>query len=143
MLTFSTMSMLILSMSLQKANWEESEFLAARTSLPLQNGVSDRVRGGSVPRWIPLACGLLKVNCDAGFHPMSSKGAIAALIRNNRGHLVDGLAREVVLSSASQGEALAIRLACLMVSSLELSSVEVEGDNKKVIHLCVSEDAPP
>ncbi|KAI8019759.1 hypothetical protein LOK49_LG04G02515 [Camellia lanceoleosa] len=79
-----------------KANWEESEFLDARASLPLQNGVSDRVRGGSIPRWIPPACGLLKVNCDAAFHPMSSKEATAVLIRDDRGRLVDDLARESV-----------------------------------------------
>ncbi|KAI7987372.1 hypothetical protein LOK49_LG13G00962 [Camellia lanceoleosa] len=110
-----------------KANWEESEFLAARASSTVQTGVSDWVRSNSVPRWIPPARGLLKVNCDTAFHPMSSKGAIAVLLRDDRGRLVDGLALEVVLSSASQGEALAIRLACLMVRSLGLSSVEVEG----------------
>ncbi|KAL7253272.1 hypothetical protein ACSBR1_007747 [Camellia fascicularis] len=84
-----------------KANWEEFEFLAARTSFPVQTGVTNQVRSSSVSRWIPPARGLLKVNCDATFHPMSSKGAIAVLLRDDRGRLVDGLAREVALSSAS------------------------------------------
>ncbi|KAI7982962.1 hypothetical protein LOK49_LG15G01490 [Camellia lanceoleosa] len=126
-----------------RANWEESAFLAAQSSPPEHSGVANRVRSSSVSRWNPPARGLLKINCDAAYHPMSSKGAIAVLLRDDRGRLVDGLAREVALSSASQGEALALRLACIMVSSLGLSSVEVEGDNSRVIHLCVSEDAPP
>ncbi|KAI7979629.1 hypothetical protein LOK49_Contig290G00004 [Camellia lanceoleosa] len=74
------------------------------------------------------------VNCDMAFRPMSSKEAITILIRDGRSSLVDGMAREVALSSATQGEALAIWLACHMVSSLGLSSVEVEGDNNRVIH---------
>ncbi|KAL7260454.1 hypothetical protein ACSBR1_006171 [Camellia fascicularis] len=73
----------------------------------------------------------------------SRQGAIAILLQNSSGNLIDGVAKSVVISSVLQGEALAIRMACHMAKALNLSNIEIEGDNKQVILLCVSETVPP
>ncbi|CAL5423556.1 unnamed protein product [Camellia sinensis] len=75
--------------------------------------------------------------------PDSTSASIAVLFRNWKGELIDGAVQRLEVNSAMQGEAFAIRKACLMALILNLSQVEIEGDNKTVISLCVSEDAPP
>ncbi|KAI8009807.1 hypothetical protein LOK49_LG06G01744 [Camellia lanceoleosa] len=64
-------------------------------------------------------------------------------MHNAQGKLIDGLACEVNITSAFKGEALAILTACAMCDTLNLSKVEIEGDNKRAIKLSVSEDVPP
>ncbi|KAL7186034.1 hypothetical protein ACSBR2_027898 [Camellia fascicularis] len=59
------------------------------------------------------------------------------------GRLIDGLTSSCHVSSSLQGEALACQYACLLANTRNLSQVEIEGDNKSVIQLCVSEDVPP
>ncbi|KAL7193372.1 hypothetical protein ACSBR2_025061 [Camellia fascicularis] len=84
-----------------------------------------------------------KMNCDVAIDKGHGMGAIAALLRNRQGQLIEGLAQKVKLASVAQGEALAVRLACAMVHTVNLGLVEIEGECKSVIQLCVSEDAPP
>ncbi|KAL7250577.1 hypothetical protein ACSBR1_012577 [Camellia fascicularis] len=64
-------------------------------------------------------------------------------MHNTQGKLIDGLACEVTITSAFQGEALAILMACVMCDTLNPSKVEIEGDNKRAIKLSVSEDVRP
>ncbi|KAI8005849.1 hypothetical protein LOK49_LG07G00567 [Camellia lanceoleosa] len=56
---------------------------------------------------------------------------------------MDGVVRMEKVGSVMQGEAMAIRWACLLTRDLNLSQVEIISDNQEVIRLCVSEDAPP
>ncbi|KAL7232342.1 hypothetical protein ACSBR2_010375 [Camellia fascicularis] len=70
--------------------------------------------------------------------PRSSRRAIAVVMRDAHGSLVDDTVCMVAVSLATQGEALAVRLACLVDSSLNQTMVEIEGDNKQVIQLCLS-----
>lgn len=93
--------------------------------------------------WIPPAQGSVKVNCDVAVNAVSKVGRVAVLKHNDKGKLIDGLVQEVAITSVFWGEALAIRLACVMCATLNLSQMEIEGDNNRVIPLCVSEDAPP
>ncbi|KAI7984678.1 hypothetical protein LOK49_LG15G00353 [Camellia lanceoleosa] len=135
--------------------WEGPEASTPKVGLQFSLGVISRIMGKEKTVKSGRKVGRLKkarlfdvtvdsVEIDkAVFLDGFISGAIAIVIRDDQGCLMDSMARETALSSAAQGKALAIRLACLMVSSLGLSSVEVEGDNQRVIHLCVSKDAPP
>ncbi|KAL7183556.1 hypothetical protein ACSBR2_025868 [Camellia fascicularis] len=75
--------------------------------------------------------------------PGISNVVIAVLFRDCKGHLIEGDFQKVAVHSVMQGEALAVRKACLMAQALNLSKVEIASDNKTVILLCVSENAPP
>ncbi|KAF7133353.1 hypothetical protein RHSIM_Rhsim09G0146400 [Rhododendron simsii] len=56
--------------------------------------------------WSPPQEGWIKANCDVALKKGSSKAAIAVVLRNHRGAVVDGRSALVLASSASQGEAL-------------------------------------
>ncbi|CAL5430174.1 unnamed protein product [Camellia sinensis] len=84
-----------------------------------------------------------KGNCDVAMTPGSSKATITVLLRDWNGVLVDGAIRKLEVASPLQGEACAIRLARHMAKELKLSQVEIAGDNKTAILLCVSKNAPP
>lgn len=115
-------------------------------------GVSHRVVGlfgqptqiaAATTRWDPPRLGVYKVNCDVAVLQGSSRAAVAAVLRDEHGCLVDGLTKKLCISSPFQGEAQACRLACLLAHQLNLLDVMVEGDNKAVIHLYVTETVPP
>ncbi|KAI8029062.1 hypothetical protein LOK49_LG01G03753 [Camellia lanceoleosa] len=72
--------------------------------------------------------------------PRSSRRAIAVGMRDPHGSLVDDTVCMVAVSLATQGEALAVRLACLMDSSLNQTMVEIEGDNKQLQSESIVED---
>ncbi|KAL7221129.1 hypothetical protein ACSBR1_023142 [Camellia fascicularis] len=72
-----------------------------------------------------------------------NRAALAVILRDDQGKLVDGVVSTVYSSSVKQEEAHVIRLACLFLQSLGLSNIQVESDNKEVIVLCVSELVPP
>ncbi|XP_028111659.1 uncharacterized protein LOC114309966 [Camellia sinensis] len=93
--------------------------------------------------WSPAAHGCFKINCDAAFCQRTSKAAVAAIIRDSNGHFINGNARTLGASSAILTEALAVRMACLMIQAHKLSNVEIESDSQLVIQLCVSETVPP
>ncbi|GMP26691.1 hypothetical protein CsSME_00003031 [Camellia sinensis var. sinensis] len=94
-------------------------------------------------RWSPLGLGQFKLNCDASFTKDGSKASLAVILRNREGQLVDGRTFIVHVSSTLQGEARAVRMACAFSQTLNLRQVSVEGDNKTVIELSVSELVPP
>ncbi|KAI8546656.1 hypothetical protein RHMOL_Rhmol07G0136800 [Rhododendron molle] len=71
------------------------------------------------------------------------KGWGGIILRNDRGHLVDGRRFRISSSSAFLAEASVLREACLFAKALNLSSVCVENDNAQLISLCVSELVPP
>ncbi|KAI8004783.1 hypothetical protein LOK49_LG08G02438 [Camellia lanceoleosa] len=83
-----------------------------------------------------------KIFCDVTTNLDLEKGAITIIIQDKFGCLIDGLTKQVHINSTMQGEALAIRLACALVKYLNLSLVEIFGDNLAVILLCVSEKIP-
>ncbi|KAI8005987.1 hypothetical protein LOK49_LG07G01062 [Camellia lanceoleosa] len=93
--------------------------------------------------WSPPLPGRFKANCDVAIKPGSSSAYMAVLIQDSEGYLMDGVVRIEEVGSVMQGEASAIRWACLVIRDLNLSQVEIVSDNKEVIRLCVSEDAPP
>ncbi|KAI8011710.1 hypothetical protein LOK49_LG06G02544 [Camellia lanceoleosa] len=112
-----------------KAPRDEAEYIAAQMSLSSSIGADSGNRVEEMPRWRPPAPGFLKVNCDVAVNLRSSSGATAIVLRDAHGSLVNGMVRAVAVSSAT--------LVCLMVISLNLTMVEVEGDNKQVIQLYV------
>lgn len=98
----------------------------------------------TVSGWRPPPLGKLKINCDASFCNHHSCASIAAVMRDSHdGHLVDGIARAIDASSIVSAEAQAVRMACVMAHSYNLSYVEIESDSQMVINLCVSETVPP
>ncbi|GMQ04487.1 hypothetical protein CsSME_00049890 [Camellia sinensis var. sinensis] len=93
--------------------------------------------------WTAPSLGCFKANCDVAMGKGSTTAFIVVLFRNWKGELVDGAVQRIAVQSVLQGEAFAVRKACLMARALNLSQVEIEEDNKSVISLCVSEDVPP
>ncbi|KAI8024045.1 hypothetical protein LOK49_LG03G01676 [Camellia lanceoleosa] len=123
---------------------EKSFCESARHSIqsPLPSSLSSPAQ--DAPRtWSPSLPGRFKVNCDVAIKPGSLSAYMAVLIRDSEGYLMDGVVRMEEVGSVMQGEASAIRWACLVIRDLNLSQVEIVSDNKEVIRLCVSEDAPP
>ncbi|GMQ05608.1 hypothetical protein CsSME_00050572 [Camellia sinensis var. sinensis] len=86
--------------------------------------------------WIPPRQGRFKANCDVAIRPGSSRVSTAVLLRDCKGSVVEGAVRMEGVRSVMQGEAMAVRWACLMARSLNPSQVEIAGDNKAVICLC-------
>ncbi|KAI8023873.1 hypothetical protein LOK49_LG03G02684 [Camellia lanceoleosa] len=127
---------------IDKAVREALEFEA--TQFLLVSSSTTRRQTGDVNRaWAPPTQGSLKVNCDVMVNSVSKGGVVAVLMRNAQGKLIDRLVREVAITSVFQGEALVLRLACVMCDALNLNWVEIEGDNQRAIKLCVFEDVPP
>ncbi|KAL7255062.1 hypothetical protein ACSBR1_009261 [Camellia fascicularis] len=93
--------------------------------------------------WVPPLQGKWKFNCDAAVNLKQGTGAVAILLRDQMGLLVDGMVCKIRVRSVAQGELLAVWHACLMAVALNLARVEMESDHKFVIHLCVSEGVPP
>ncbi|KAH7853442.1 hypothetical protein Vadar_002449 [Vaccinium darrowii] len=87
--------------------------------------------------------GKFKVNCDVALPPNGKEGKVAVILRDWKGKILDGFAKQITAASSLKGELLAIRAACEMVFSLGLKEVEVESDNKQAILLSVSESVPP
>ncbi|XP_028089916.1 uncharacterized protein LOC114290224 [Camellia sinensis] len=96
-----------------------------------------------VAGWQAPSTGSFKINCDVAIKMGSHSASTAVLLRDDRGNLIDGDTQRWRVSSSLQGKALACRSACQLEVACNLNSVEIEGDNKDVISLCVSEDAPP
>ncbi|GMP97664.1 hypothetical protein CsSME_00045829 [Camellia sinensis var. sinensis] len=65
-----------------------------------------------VANWLPLSMGNLKINCDVAVKRGSNLAAVAAVLRDSKGQLIDGITKKCCISSSFQGEALACRLAC-------------------------------
>lgn len=124
-----------------KANFARMEFSNAFVlpSVQMDNQPSSDVQS----TWAAPDSLKYKVNCDAAFSKDGGDGSIAVVMRNWDGKLVDGWAKSVKISSPLQGELLAIREACLMISALGMKEVSVESDNKQAILLSASELVPP
>lgn len=93
--------------------------------------------------WQAPNTGSFKINCDVAIKKGSHLASTVVLLRDARGKLIDGHTRSWRVTSSLQGELLACRSACQLAVACNLNSVEIEGDNKDVIRLCVFEDAPP
>ncbi|KAL7161387.1 hypothetical protein ACSBR2_041945 [Camellia fascicularis] len=124
------------------AKREEAEFLAAcaEASTSTETLVATQCPR---PHWVPPSSGLWKLNCDSATDLSRGRGAVAVLLRDDKGKLVDGIVASIRMTSALQGEATAVRLACSMARALHCATVEVESDCKTLIQLCVSERVPP
>ncbi|KAL7176319.1 hypothetical protein ACSBR2_029794 [Camellia fascicularis] len=125
-----------------KAKREEAAFLAA-CEVDSASGETTDGAQGSGPQWVPPPRGIWKINCDAVTDLSRGRGAVAVLLRDEKGNLLDGIATKIRLTTVVQGEAIAVRLACAMARALQCAVVEIESDNKSVIHLCVSKGVPP
>lgn len=86
---------------------------------------------------------MVKVNCDVAVKPGTSKAAIAALLRDDKGNILDGQACLVQATSILQGEALAVRLAGSLLSANPIKEATIESDNQTIIKLCSTENVPP
>lgn len=94
-------------------------------------------------QWLSASPGHYKINFDVATKKRTTKATVAAILRDSGGQILDSLVKQWSISSSFQGEALACRCACQLAQAYNLSEVDIEGDNKKVIHLCVSEKVPP
>ncbi|KAL7168149.1 hypothetical protein ACSBR2_038565 [Camellia fascicularis] len=101
------------------------------------------VPGCPHPRWVAPLPGSMKVSCDTSFSSSDGRATLAMILRDSHGKLIDGVAFIACSSSAKQGEAHAIRLACMFLRALGLSNLQVKSDSQEVIALCVSELVPP
>ena len=98
--------------------------------------------GGSA--WLPPLRGKWKFNSDAAAVDLKQgTGAVAVLLLDHIGLLVDGMVCKIRVRSVAQGELLAVRHACLMAVALKLAAADIESECKSVIHLCVPEGVPP
>ncbi|KAI7986279.1 hypothetical protein LOK49_LG14G00511 [Camellia lanceoleosa] len=95
-----------------------------------------------VQHWVPPLHGTWKINCDTATDLFRERGAVAVLIRDATGKLVDGIATSL-MTIALVRKACAVRLACSMARALHGATLEVESDCKTLIQLCVSEGVPP
>lgn len=93
--------------------------------------------------WVPPLQDQLKFNCDASFSKDGSSSSIAVVLWDWKGRLIASSTSTMPSSSVSQSEARAIRLACLLASSLSLANLHVESDNKSVIELSATKLDPP
>ncbi|KAI8031740.1 hypothetical protein LOK49_LG01G00713 [Camellia lanceoleosa] len=119
-----------------KTKREEAEFLAA---CEVDSAFVETAAGAQShePHWVPPLRGKWKFNCDAATDLSRGRGAVAVLLRDEKGHLVDGIAAKIRLATAIQDEASAVRLACAMARALNCANVEIDSDCKNVIQLCV------
>lgn len=98
---------------------------------------------GRAKAWIPPPEGKVKINCDVAMAKGSTKVAIAVILRNHKGEILDGRTVDVRITSSLQGEALAIRMALTMVLPSYHHSAIIESDNQSIIKLCLTENVPP
>lgn len=77
-----------------------------------QQGQLQNSPTSSIPlNWIPPPPGVIRANCDVAKVGNKSRAAIAVVLGDYKGRIVDGRTSIVFISPVSQGEALAIRLA--------------------------------
>ncbi|GMP90008.1 hypothetical protein CsSME_00041338 [Camellia sinensis var. sinensis] len=96
-----------------------------------------------VGTWMPPDQGQFKFNWDVATKKGSSQASIAVVLRNASGQILNGLTKKEYISSSFQGEALACRWTCIFAQACGLQGATIEGDNKSVILLSVSETVPP
>ncbi|KAI8020766.1 hypothetical protein LOK49_LG03G00049 [Camellia lanceoleosa] len=109
--------------------------------------VSFPLRSSPIPEgvgtWTSPDHGQFKFNWDVATKKGSSQASIAVVLRNASGQILNGLSKTEYISSSFQGEALACRWACLFAQACGLPGAIIEGDNRSVIILSVSETVPP
>lgn len=127
--------------TLKRAEFAWSEFYSCTNTQQVQ--AHDIPHSTTSAKWSPPPSGLLKANCDVAKSGNKSRAAIAVILRDHTGQVVDGRASIVHALSASHGEALAIRLAGKLLMDNQICEAIIESDNKVVIHLCSTEDVPP
>lgn len=120
-------------------NWEEIQgCLKAHGS-----GRSPETTNPIPQQWIPPKKGSFKANCDAAMEKGSNQVAIAAVIRDFRGRIIDGICNLVSASNVLQGEAMAIRLAGQILKANNIMGASIESDNQSMVKLCSTENVPP
>lgn len=119
-------------------NWKE--FQNSR-SCPRTQSVEDQT--SEELRWKPPCLGEAKINCDVATKNGSLYAAVAVILRNDTGQILDGRIAKVYTTSSLQGEALAVRLAGSLALANHLQQVSIESDNQAVIKLCATENVPP
>ncbi|KAG5555977.1 hypothetical protein RHGRI_006568 [Rhododendron griersonianum] len=127
--------------TMARANFGWSEF---QGSLGIQGTTRQHTNHiSTVTHWECPEEGWVKANCDVAMKKGYPKAAIAVVLRNCKGEVLDGCSSLVNASSATQGEALAVRLACQLINSNQISRAIIESDNKMFIKLCSTENVPP
>ncbi|KAL4332119.1 hypothetical protein GQ457_07G022500 [Hibiscus cannabinus] len=110
----------------------EASFLEFANSVykTKENNVKDHV---PTPQWTPPPLGSIKINCDASFDVGSSLASAAAILRDNKGHLIGGISKCFRASSAGMAEAIALRLGMTQALKEGFSSIVMESDNAGLI----------
>ncbi|KAI8003771.1 hypothetical protein LOK49_LG08G02746 [Camellia lanceoleosa] len=119
-----------------KAKREEAVFLAA---CEVDSAFVETTTGAqcSGPQWVLPPIGIWKINCDTATDLSREREAVAVLLRDEKGNLLDGIAAKIRLTTVVQEKAIAVRLACAMARALQCTVVEIESDSKTVIQLCI------
>ncbi|KAH7856995.1 hypothetical protein Vadar_007802 [Vaccinium darrowii] len=77
--------------------------------------------------WRAPDMGKIKVICDVALPKLGNNSKILVVLRDWKGRVMDGLAKTVHAESSLDGELQAIRMACVMVNSLDLKEAVIES----------------
>ncbi|KAL3740573.1 hypothetical protein ACJRO7_021794 [Eucalyptus globulus] len=83
--------------------------------------------------WVPPAVGTLKINVDGSLSEDSTEGAIACVVRDHTGALVDGFTRSVRAVFTAQLETLALLEALKYIQRMRLKAVSLETDHQNLV----------
>ncbi|KAI8537679.1 hypothetical protein RHMOL_Rhmol09G0042900 [Rhododendron molle] len=124
-----------------RANFAQLEFSSTRVIPPVHTDNQPSTDVAST--WVALDISKLKANCDVAYKKEDTNNKVAVVIRDHRGATIDGRAKTFNILSALQGELVAIREACFMVSRSSWQGATVESDCREAILLSSSENIPP
>lgn len=100
------------------------------------NSVASNCARSSVKCWSPPCNNWVKFNSDAQFDLGSGKGYSGVVARNEKGVVIAGSTSSLFASSLLVAEALAIRAAAILASSLHCPCVVFESDSLNLIDAC-------
>ncbi|CAK9147532.1 unnamed protein product [Ilex paraguariensis] len=83
----------------------------------------------------PAPTNSVKFNYDGTFIKSKEEAAIGVILRDSNGNLLEGKALKIPATSSRCTEAAAVREALLMVMSMQLENVIIQGDNPVAITL--------
>lgn len=94
----------------------------------------NRARNTDPVIWSAPPAGALKLNVDAAFNQTTCRGAVAVIIRDERGVKLLTHSRRISAPSPLVAEAIAAREALILALNLNLDNIIVESDNLGLVN---------
>lgn len=110
------------SQQISYQKWGSGDELAKKTAEPETR-----------PTWQAPTPGCLKLNVDGSLGEGSTKGAVACVVRDSSGTLVDGFSKNIWAESSAQAETLAVLEALKFMKERDFCEAILETDSKSVI----------